>query len=64
MQNATFDTNNAKPLAEEFLLRNEVAQIYRVSLRTVDNLVREKRINFLRIGRSVRFRRSEIEGKA
>lgn len=48
---------------ERLLIRSEAAAYLRVSIRTLDELVRTGKIPFSRVGkRSVRFQKSDLDG--
>ena len=49
---------------DDLLVVKEVAAIFRVSDQTVRRWVREKKIPYLRVCGSIRFRRSDIEAFA
>ena len=46
--------------AEEFLTREEVAKLYKISLPTLHDYCNKGILNPLRLGRKVRFRKSEV----
>lgn len=55
---------NPKPFtpsdAEEFLTREEVAKLYKISLPTLHDYCNKGILSPLRLGRKVRFRKSEV----
>ncbi len=63
MKNVTY-TAPGSPLAtsatDELLTKHDVAHRLRVSCRTVDVYMRTKRLPFLKIGKTVRFRWSDV----
>lgn len=48
---------------KEYLNVKEVAELFRVSKSQIYNLVKEEKINFLKIGASIRFDKEEITSK-
>ncbi|MBU6401107.1 MAG: excisionase family DNA-binding protein [Verrucomicrobia bacterium] len=46
---------------ERYLTKDEVAALLRVSRRTVDNLMRRGWLVYHKIGRTVRFRKDDID---
>ena len=49
------------PISERYLTKGEVAGLMSVSLRTVDNLMRRGWLVYHKIGRTVRFRKDDID---
>lgn len=45
----------------DLLTKHEVARSLKLCVRSVDNLMTARRLAYIRIGRAVRFERSEIE---
>lgn len=45
----------------DYITKEEAAKIMGVSLRTVDNLMHAREIPFYKVGRAVRFKKSDIE---
>ena len=52
----------AQENGEPFITKEEVARRMRKPVRTIENWMRENRIPFYRVGHSVRFRWSDIQG--
>jgi excisionase family DNA binding protein len=48
---------------DRLLTKHEVAQLLRLSVRTVDVYMRAKRLPFLKIGKTVRFRWTDVMEK-
>ncbi len=44
----------------EYLTKIEVAQLFQLSTRTIDSWIAQGRLPYYRIGRTIRFRRSDI----
>ncbi len=44
----------------EYLTKIEVAQLFKLSTRTIDSWIAQGRLPYYRIGRTIRFRRSDI----
>ncbi len=44
----------------EYLTKIEVAQLFQLSTRTIDSWITQGRLPYYRIGRTIRFRRSDI----
>ena len=61
MQEASPKLTNALPIVRGLITKKEVAIGLQSSLRHVDNLMSQKKIPYIRLGRSVRFRWSDIE---
>jgi excisionase family DNA binding protein len=49
------------PAGEKYFTRRELARILKVSLRTVDGLIADEAIPFLRLGKAIRFRLEDVE---
>jgi excisionase family DNA binding protein len=52
------NTENPTPL---LLTKPQAAQLLQISIRTLDLWMRRRMVSYLRIGRTVRFRRSDLE---
>jgi excisionase family DNA binding protein len=61
MQHAYPEQNNTLPSVRGLITKREVASGLQSSLRHVDNLMAQKKIPYIRLGRSVRFRWADIE---
>jgi excisionase family DNA binding protein len=61
--NATPPTTHQEPSASQavFITRIDVAQLASVSPRTVDRWVKGKKIPYIKIGRTLRFRWAAVE---
>ena len=51
---------NSKNVEEEFITRKEAANLLKISLVTLDNYIKDKNIDVIRIGRSIRIPRNQI----
>jgi excisionase family DNA binding protein len=49
------------PPGEKYFTRGELAGILKVSLRTVDAMIADQAIPFLRLGKMIRFRIEDVE---
>lgn len=45
-----------------YMTKSQTAAFLQVSTRTLDNWMRQRLVPYLRIGRTIRFRRSDLEG--
>jgi excisionase family DNA binding protein len=58
--NTTLGNPLVAPAADGLLTKHELAERLRVSSRTVDVYMRNKRLPFLKIGKTVRFRWTDV----
>lgn len=45
----------------KLLTKIEVAELFQVSLRTIDNWIETRKVPYIKLGKSVRFRQNELE---
>ena len=57
------DTKNSRsePDNNEWLLKQEVAAYYKCNIRTITNLMRRRILPYIKVGRLVRFNRTECD---
>jgi len=48
-------------LSDPLLTKQEAARELRVCIRSLENMMKARRLAYIRLGRSVRFKRSELE---
>jgi excisionase family DNA binding protein len=49
------------PAGVKYVTRQELARVLKVSLRTVDRMIADQAIPFLRLGKVIRFRLEDVE---